>query len=98
MTDEEIKGLLGGSPGAVVEIDDHVIVLRSPTRAEFDRWADSDKETQATRVLVRSCCVHPPKEELDAVLDAYPALLKTGLAKAVTGLAGLGKGQIREIR
>lgn len=97
MTDEEIKALLGGKRGAVVEIDDQEIVIAEPTRAEFDRWSDSDKQTQATRVLVKSCVVHPDRGALDAILDKYPALVKTELASAVAELAGLGKAKRRMV-
>lgn len=95
LTDEQIEEAAGKKRHEALDVDDETIVLVQPTRAEFDRWADSDKGSQATRQLALSCLAHPDREAFLKVLDEYPALLRTDVANAIARLSGIGRGKSR---
>lgn len=81
----------------VVEFDDgRVVVLRKPSRAQFDSFIDSERKQAHKRQLVDDCRVHPSAEELVALLDEYPAALAGPLTDAALRLAGVGKARVRD--
>jgi hypothetical protein len=57
------------------------IVVRSPSRPEWQRMQDESvdekKRAAAMRSIVRSCVVFPSKEEFLAALDRKPGLIET---------------------
>ncbi len=85
---------------SVIEFDgdDRFIVVRKPTRSEYDSWFDMGGPTgkQATkRQLLDDCTLHPSKEEVDALLEDYPAALAGACMGAIYELAGMGKATAR---
>jgi hypothetical protein len=85
----------------IVDFDDgRFVALRRPKREEYDSWLDMggpNASQKVRRQLVEDCRVHPSKEELDAILDDYPAALAGACMGAVLDLAGLGKAKARYV-
>ena len=71
---------------------EHQVIVRPPTRGEYQRFKemgfDEKKRTKAHETILRSCCVYPTPEELDALLEKRPALA-TNFGAKVTDIAGL---------
>ena len=78
---------------ARIRVERHEVLMRPPTRAQFDAWSDSDHDTPANRRLVLDCVAYPEEAEVLAMLDEYPAARKTLVETALT-LAGVGKAEV----
>lgn len=69
------------------------VLMRPPTRAQFDSWSDSEHDTPANRRLVLDCVAYPDEAGVLAILDEYPAARKSLVESALT-LAGVGKAEV----
>ncbi len=86
---EKEYGELGKKVAVVVTAEGAIIVKR-PHRANVSKFIDSEKMgSAAMEALVRSCVIHPPKAELQRILDEQPAALAVIASEALT-LAGAG--------
>lgn len=88
---EELKAEHGDIYVLTIEEDDddHELVVRMPTRAEFDRFTASDekKANRALVQLVKDCTLHPSKEELGKLFNSLPGL-GLSFGKELARLAG----------
>lgn len=70
------------------------VVVKSPGRGEWKKFraeqSDDKKRPEALERLVRSCCVHPAAEELDAMLERRPAVAEV-FGMQLMELAGGGE-------
>ena len=78
-----------------LEFEDAVIVLRKPSRDEYQRFradvSDEKKRAAAAGKLVKCLVVHPPEwSEVEAIFDEYPAL-EDQAANAALQMAGATK-------
>lgn len=96
MIDEQTIQALKDKHGdklSTVEFEEATIVLRRPSRAEFQRFralvTDEKKRLGAAEKLVRDIVVYPATwEQVDALFDDYPALEDQVSAEAVRMAGG----------
>lgn len=84
-----------GEVYVLTDDDDEIeIVVRMPTRAEFERFGamaeDAKKGVRAMAQFVTDCLVHPSRDELKALFDRLPGL-PLSFGKELTRLAGAGR-------
>lgn len=78
ISDKQIEDLKAkhGEIFGVEDSEGNLFVFKRPSRADFDRWYDSEKKSQDGRELVQSCLVHPTRDDLISALDKSPGLLQ----------------------
>ncbi len=68
------------------------IVLRKPTRAEYKQFRSQNHndavKADSQEILIRKLAIYPTVEQLDALLDDYPAIPEA-CGDALRHLAGL---------
>jgi hypothetical protein len=91
---DELKAKHGANIVGVVDEDGNIFVLKRPSRADFDRWFDSDRKSPDARQLVKSCLVYPSASDMDSALDKQPGLLqcRNGLLDAAVNQTGFREG------
>ena len=77
-----------GDKLSTVSFEDAILVLRKPTRAEYQRFReeviDEKKKKAAVPKLVKALVVYPKTwEEVDAIFDEYPGLEDVASGAAV---------------
>ncbi len=93
---DELKAQHGDTLiGVVVGIDD-TFIFKRPSRADFDRWYDSDRKVAAARELTQACLVYPDRDSYIATLDKMPGVLmcNSGFLDAVVNSAGFQQGSV----
>lgn len=97
LTEEKIAELknLHGQKLTAIECGDAVLVFKPPSRAAYDRFVDkkfSAPETisAAARELAQSCLVHPSRDDMVKLLDAYPSLLLNEVCDALLEMSNAG--------
>jgi hypothetical protein len=91
---DELKAKHGADLAGVTDEFGNIYVLKRPSRADFDRWFDSDRKTPDARQLVESCLVYPSTDVMIAALDKQPGLLqcRNGLLDAAVNQTGFKEG------
>lgn len=74
--------------------DGGAVICKAPNRGEYKRFRqmviDPDKRAMALETLLYGCCVHPPKDELNAMLEHRPGWAEV-FGDKLSGWAGAGQ-------
>lgn len=94
MTNQEIEDLKtklrAEHPGkelSLFRIGDFAIVLTNPRAADYDAWIDEGKTSAGLRAMVKNSTVWNA-DQLDAMLERYPAILFDDLAGELMRMGG----------